>query len=264
MPPVQSAPAADGVPPVSDGGKVVVTGSLGGIGGALCRALTDAGYAVCGVDRHQADAPPGQAHYVRLDLADPEALDEAAGGALAALVDWVGEAGARAVVHNAAWQVVKPLADLTWADAERSFRVNVMAPLFLSQRLLPALVRGRGCVVHVGSVHGALTKPQFSCYAASKAALASLTRSMALELGEAVPVFGIEPGAVDTAMLRDGFRAAPQGLDTLAAHQPLQRLADPAEVAALVTWLVQARPVLLSGSHLSAGGGIAGRLHDPR
>jgi NAD(P)-dependent dehydrogenase (short-subunit alcohol dehydrogenase family) len=264
MPPVQSAPAAAGARPGSGGGKVVVTGSLGGIGSALCRALAEAGYAVCGVDLPAADAPPGHAHYVRMDLADPALFDPAPGGPLAALRDWVGETDALAVVHNAAWQVVAPLAELTPADAERSFRVNVLAPLFLTQQLLPALRRGRGCVVHVGSVHAALTKPNFSCYAATKAALASLTRSLALELGEAVPVFGIEPGAVDTAMLRDGFRAAPQGLETLAAHQPLQRLADPAEVAALVTWLVQARPTLLSGSHLSAGGGIAGRLHDPR
>ena len=87
------------------------------------------------------------------------------------------------------------------ADWQETLDVNLMAPVAISRALLPQLKRQRGSIVHIGSIHSQLTKPGFTAYATSKAALAGLTRAMAVELGGSVRVNAIEPAAIATPML---------------------------------------------------------------
>ena len=167
------------------------------------------------------------------------------------------------LVNNAAHQVVTSIGDATPQHWQDTLNTNLLAPFWLTKGLLSALRETRGCVVNISSVHARLTKPGFSLYATSKAALVSLTRSMALELAPHVRVNAILPAATDTPMLAAGFADNPGLAQDLAAHHPLQRIARSEEIAQAVVFLGTPASSFVTGSALSVDGGIAGLLHDP-
>jgi NAD(P)-dependent dehydrogenase (short-subunit alcohol dehydrogenase family) len=168
-----------------------------------------------------------------------------------------------AVVHNAAWQQLGEFSHLTHEDWQRTLTVNLLAPVAISRILLPQLVAQRGSIVHIGSIHSHLTKPGFTAYATSKAALAGLTRAMAVELGTRVRVNAIEPAAVTTPMLEAGFAQAPELKARLEAFHPTGAIGTPADVARAVLFLLDPVNIFLNGCVLPLGGGIHSRLHDP-
>ena len=99
-------------------------------------------------------------------------------------------------------------------------RINLLAPVAINKSLFDLVRRGNGSIVHIGSIHSQLTKHDFSAYAASKAALASLTRSMAIELGSEVRVNAIDPAAILTPMLQSGFADDEASFSRLASLHP--------------------------------------------
>jgi NAD(P)-dependent dehydrogenase (short-subunit alcohol dehydrogenase family) len=117
--------------------------------------------------------------------------------------------------------------------------------------------------VHIGSIHSQLTKPGFTAYATSKAALAGLTRAMAVELGGTVRVNAIQPAAIATPMLEAGFADAPHLKSQLDAFHPTGAIGSPADVARAVLFLLDPVNSFLNGCVLPLGGGIHSRLHDP-
>jgi NAD(P)-dependent dehydrogenase (short-subunit alcohol dehydrogenase family) len=112
-------------------------------------------------------------------------------------------------------------------------------------------------------VHAKATKPGIVCYATSKAALAGLTRSLAVDLGARIRVNSVNPAAVNTPMLVDGFRNGPEKLQLFARMHPLDRIAEPSEVANVVLFLASDRAAFMSGASIDVDGGIMARLHDP-
>ena len=103
--------------------------------------------------------------------------------------------------------------------------INTIVPFLLTQLFLDELKKYKGRVINIGSVHAQTTKKGFSVYAMSKSGLAGLTRGLALELGEyGICVNCIQPGAVDTPMLRDGFNDKPDQFRQLAEFQPIKRI----------------------------------------
>ena len=86
-----------------------------------------------------------------------------------------------AIVHNAALQRLGQFEDLSQSDWSDTFAINIMAPILINKLFLPQLKSQRGVIVNIG-IHSHLTKPGFTAYANSKAALAGLTRAMAVEL----------------------------------------------------------------------------------
>jgi NAD(P)-dependent dehydrogenase (short-subunit alcohol dehydrogenase family) len=129
--------------------------------------------------------------------------------------------------------------------------------------MLPLLEQAEGSVVNVGSVHEWSTKPGFVIYAASKAAIGGLTRSLAVDLGGRVRVNAVIPGAVDTPMLREGFVDRPEMIERLAECQPSERIAQPHEVAKAVVFLASESASAITGTSLRTDGGILVRLHEP-
>ena len=107
--------------------------------------------------------------------------------------------------HNGKDAVLGSFEQLSASDWHETMAVNLLAPVAISRALLPELKRQHGSIVHIGSIHSQLTKPGFTAYATSKAALAGLTRAMAVELGGSVRVNAIEPAAIATPMLAAGF-----------------------------------------------------------
>lgn len=244
---------------------VIVTGAAGGIGCATCDRLGQDGYWVVGTDRHTAAVEHCDA-FAEIDLEFVGRSDAAASAAAGQLRQLAGARPLRGLVHAAALQLVGGITSLPVEEMARTLVVNVMAPYALTRALAPDLQSARGTVVLVTSIHSKLTKPGFALYATSKAAVSGLVRSLALDLAPNVRVNAVSPAATDTAMLRNGFGA---GWDDaterkLAGVHPLLRIAQPAEIADAIAFLLSPQATFITGTELEVGGGIHVCLHDPQ
>ena len=246
---------------------VLVTGASGGIGQELVHSLADRGWNVIGTD-HPKNDPSTAIHklchaWFSVDLMElvdnPVVLNQFAFDIKNCLED----DACFSIVHNAAIQLLGSYSKLTKADWNTSISVNLMAPILINQILLPQLSKNSGSIVHVGSIHSSLTKPSFAAYATCKSALAGLTRAMAVDVGSMVRVNAIEPAAIGTDMLVEGFADNPALLDQLKTYHPTGNIGCPSDVASAILFLLDPKNSFLNGCILSLGGGIHGRLHDP-
>ncbi|CAM3349614.1 SDR family oxidoreductase [Bordetella flabilis] len=221
----------------------MVTGAAGGIGQAIVQRLLDAGWSVTGLDLGPALERHAAYRHITVDLCDGQAAREA----LRSL------ANVRALVHAAGVLRIGTLAQLDPLDGERMWKLHVDAGVRLAQVLAPDMAaRGGGRVVLIGS-RVAQGMPGRSQYAASKAALAALARSWAAELaGQGVTVNVVSPAATQTSMLDDPARAA-----SAPRLPPIGRLIQPAEVAALVAYLLSPEAAAITGQDIAICGGAS-------
>jgi NAD(P)-dependent dehydrogenase (short-subunit alcohol dehydrogenase family) len=240
---------------------VIITGAAGGIGRALCEAFIAAGYLVVGTDRD--DRVVNGVRFVRVDLRDLCRGDAERQAMRDALTSALGGASLKALINNAAVQILGASDQVTAGDWQTTLETNLIAPFMLAQLLLPQLEAARGSIVNIASIHAVATKPGFVCYATSKAALVGLTRAMAVDLGPRARVNALLPAAVATQMLVDGFADTPGGLDRLGGMHPLERIAQPLEVARAAVFLASDAASFVSGAALHVDGAIGARLHDP-
>lgn len=237
----------------------LITGAAGGIGSALVRAFESSGWQVVSTDR----VALARAGHVEADMGvcvDPTsaahaqmiaALQAATGGRL------------KALVANAAHQVIKPSASLTAADWQQTLGVNLLAPFWLAVAFRDELAANHGSFLAISSIHDRLTKPGFVAYATSKAALSGMVRAMAVDLGSQVRCNAICPAAIATPMLVAGFEGRADALVALKKHHPVGRLGTAEEVAAMACFVCSDAAGFVSGSCIDISGGIGGRLHDP-
>lgn len=241
--------------------SVLITGVAGGIGQALSKCFTDAGYHVIGLDLQPAPSPCMT--MIEADLqqmcVDATYRDTVMGQIRSAL----GHHPLKALINNAAIQIVKSVDGLAVEDWHHTLDVNLVAPFVLSQALLRDLEQSRGSIINIASIHATLTKPTFVCYATSKAALVGLTQSMAVELGARVRVNCICPAAVATPMLLAGFQGKEDLLQELSQMHPIGRIAHPKEVAQVALFLASPAASFITGATIGVDGGISARLHDP-
>ena len=123
-------------------------------------------------------------------------------------------------------------------------------------------------MVNIGSVHAISTSRNIAAYASSKGGLAALTRAAALELGPAIRVNSVLPGAVDTPMLRAGLNRAhlssvttSELMEQLAQRTVLRRIADPAEIAQSILFLADSeRSSFITGQSIVVDGGAIAKL----
>jgi NAD(P)-dependent dehydrogenase (short-subunit alcohol dehydrogenase family) len=197
---------------------------------------------------------------VRLDVADPEAVERTLGALPADRLD--------ALVNNAANNLGRRLVETSVEDWDAIMGVNVRAAQQAMRCLFPLLKGTSGAVVNVSSVHAVATSNDVSAYAASKGALCALTRAAAVELAESsVRVNAVLPGAVDTPMLRTGLRRLRNGVPeddayaALALKTPLGRVAAPSEIAEVILFLADnERSSFVTGQMLVADGGATAKL----
>jgi len=237
----------------------LITGASGGIGRALVGVFEAQGWRVVSTDRVALDRP---GHVVG-SLADLSRPDTTGGAALIAALRAETRGQLSAIVHNAAFQVVKPTAELSADDWQTTLNVNLMAPFWLTQAFLPELSKRHGSVLAISSIHERLTKPGFVAYATSKSALSGMVRAMAVDLGGQVRVNAICPAAIGTPMLKAGFDGQAAAFAQLEAHHPIGRIGTPEEVAELAAFVCSERAPFMTGACLDLSGGISGRLHDP-
>jgi NAD(P)-dependent dehydrogenase (short-subunit alcohol dehydrogenase family) len=239
----------------------LITGALGSIGSALCKVFRAAGYEVVASDRNE--GPCDADHFIRLDVRDLYASSEARHSLRTQIQSICDHKGLKALVNNAAIQKLNGTEDVRIEDWDETLQTNLIAPFLLTQSMLSLLEKARGSVTNIASIHAALTKPEFVCYATSKTALVGMTRALAVDLGSRVRVNAISPGATSTPMLRASFETAPHKLEELADMHPLGRIAKPEEVARAALFLASDNASFITGSCLNVDGGIGGRLHDP-
>ncbi len=238
----------------------LITGAAEGIGKSVCDLFHKEGYVVIGIDQHKVDSRPYKV--VQLDITEFSETDSASQD-LYQYVESISDARLNVLVNNAAIQIVKPVPEITDQDWDVTLETNLVAPFRMIQRFLSMLVKAKGSVVNISSIHSKATKAGFSLYATSKGAIDTLTRALAIELAPDVRVNSANPAATDTAMLRDGFGDNAQGLKDLGAYHPMGCIADPEEVAQLVHFLTSDKAGFITGASINIDGGIGACLHDP-
>lgn len=230
----------------------LVTGTAGGIGREIVGALAAAGWTVAATDLVEAGQIAGAELTIGADLRGRDACR--------AVVDAVLARFGRLdlLVNNAATMTaVEPTVEtmaLWWRDIE----VNLTAPLWLTQAAATPLRESAGQVINLSSISALRGEPGFSAYAASKAGLLGMTRSLARELAPAVRVNAIAPGPTETEQLNRDAEFHGVELDELHRHyiagMPTGRLVQPSEVADLVVFLAAARS--FTGECVQINGGM--------
>ncbi|MCP9456392.1 MAG: SDR family oxidoreductase [Nitrospira sp.] len=240
----------------------LITGAAGGIGRALCTEFKKSGYRVIGTDVIDVPGLPCD-HFVKADLQSISHDEESLKSFVREVAIGAKKDGITTLVNNAAVQILRRTSAISIQDWRDTLDVNLLAPFLLTQALLPHLEKAHGSVINIGSVHAVATKPGFVCYATSKAALVGLTRALAVDLGGRVRVNAVNPAAVVTPMLREGFRGKEDRLAALAGMHPIGRIAEPEEVARAVVFLSSPEASFVTGAIFNVDGGILSRLHDP-
>lgn len=236
------------------GKTCLVTGAAQGIGRAIADRLHDEGALVIAADLAP-DLSAAQAGYA------PEALDVT--DALQ-----VSEMAARhphidVLVNCAGYVAVGSVLECTDADLERSFRINVQPILTLCRAILPGMVeRRRGSIINIASVVSTTrAAPRRFAYAATKAAVLAMTRSIALDhVGDGIRCNAISPGTVDTPSLGQRISASADPEEArrqLVARQPMGRLGTPVEIAAVAALLASDESPFMTGADIVIDGGMS-------
>jgi NAD(P)-dependent dehydrogenase (short-subunit alcohol dehydrogenase family) len=244
-----------------EGRTALITGSTGGLGVAIARALADAGafVVVSGRNKERGDdvvagirAAGGRAAFEVADLSGgataPTDLAEQATSAAGGRID--------VLVNNAAMLLMPtPTAAVSEQTLRDAFAVNVFAPFLLTGVIAPAMAeRGGGAIVNIGSITGLRGSDGSAIYSANKAAIHSLTTSWADEYGPSgVRVNAVAPGPIATERaLEFADHVAP-----MLARIPSRRMSTPEEVAASVVFLASDDAANIHGTVLGVDGGWA-------
>jgi NAD(P)-dependent dehydrogenase (short-subunit alcohol dehydrogenase family) len=242
----------------------IVTGGTRGIGRATVARLLADGLRVCFCGR---DAEAGRAAEAELgEGAFFVAADVAREADVRALVDaCVRRFGAPVVlVNNAGVNATYDAQELTEAQWDAFFAVDLKAAWLCAKHALPHMVAaGAGAIVNVSSIHAVVTRPGFFPYAAAKAGLAGLTRSLALDYGpHGVRVNCVCPGFTDTRLVREAMALSDDEAAAeraMVAGVALGRIADPAEVAGAIAFLASRDAGYVTGATLMVDGGLTAR-----
>ena len=245
---------------------VIVTGCSGGIGQAIVNRFIDSGVRVIGIDKelpHFSVRKKDYFNFISLDLLNLSRSKYHLNELLLNVKEIVKNGKLLSLINNAAIQLINKDRDTKAKDWIESFKINVIAPALLSEIFRELLETNGGSITNIGSVHSNLTKNGFEIYASSKSALVGLTQSLALSFSPKIRVNLIQPGAVDTEMLRNGFEGNMQKLKELRDFQPLKKLVTPEEVASVAFFLTSSNAKSITGARLTIDNGISVRLHDP-
>ncbi|WP_295996957.1 SDR family oxidoreductase [Rugamonas sp.] len=240
------------------GKTALVTGASRGIGRASALALAKAGaqvivhYSTATAEAEavvaEITAAGGRASAISVDLSAPDGAHQLA----RQVRDIVGDR-LDVVFANAGVAAAGPIADTKVEDFDRLFAVNVRAPYFLVQQLLPVLGNGSSVILN-SSLAARASVGELSAYAATKGAISTLVKHFATALGErGIRVNAVAPGVVATDM--SSFVKTDGGRDFTLSLQALKRIAQPDDIADVVAFLASDDARWISGDIIEVGGG---------
>jgi NAD(P)-dependent dehydrogenase (short-subunit alcohol dehydrogenase family) len=236
-----------------DGRRAIVTGAGRGIGAEIARTFAREGARVAVVDRARAEAVAAEIEGLAFeaDLADATSTRDVIETAVGSL------GGIDLLVNNAGIFEIVPLLEITPDDWDATFAVNTRAMLIATQVAAARMIKDAtgGSIVNMASMGGKLGAPGQAHYAASKAAVISLTQVAAQELGpHHIRVNAICPGYVLTEM---GAATRTQDqIESWCAKSPLGRLAQPSDVANMALFLASSESDYCTGQAFNVTGGM--------
>lgn len=219
--------------------NVIVSGGSRGLGLAICRRLSQAGYRVialarrCTAEFDQAvtEAAPGELHFVAFDLNDIGAMPE--------LIKSIrrDHGPIYGLVNNAGIGTAGVLAAMPLDKIEELIRLNTLSPIALTRQAMRSMLsESTGRIINMSSIIASTGYSGLSVYAATKGALNAFTRSLAREAGRAgITVNAVAPGFIDTALTSEMTDEQRQQIGHRSA---LRRLAEPDDVARVVEFLL--------------------------
>ena len=226
---------------------ILITGGAGGIGRAIARRATEAGWRPVILDLHAPADPLPNEVFIRCDFAD-------AAEARAALAEAATRHAPTRLVNNVG--IVRPalLEDTSVEDLAAVLDVNLRSAILAAQALLPAMRdAGFGRIVNIAS-RAALGKELRTAYAASKAGLIGMTKSIAKELASRnILANVVAPGFIETDMTA---AMTPEARTTLSAGIPLARLGTPEDIAGMVLVLASDLTSYVTGQVFVVDGGL--------
>ena len=247
-----------------DGKVALVTGGGGGIGTALCRRLAAEGAKVAVLDRDEAAgartaagiaAAGGIAKAFACDITDHAGVAAAAAAAEAAL------GPADILINNAGWDVFRPFLKTTPEEWQKLIAINLTGALNMHHAVLPGMVsRRRGRVVTVSSDAARVGSSGEAVYAACKAGLIGLTKTLAREHAHhGITLNIVCPGPTNTALFaeyREGA-ASPEKLDEAFRRAiPMGRIGEPNDLAGAICFFASDDAAYITGQVLSVSGGL--------
>jgi dihydroanticapsin dehydrogenase len=246
------------------GRVAIVTGAASGIGEASAIRLAEEGASVICADLNAEGAAQTAASIVAaggtaigytIDISDSDQCD----AIVAKAVDTYGAIDI--LVNNAGVNLPGVFHEVTNATIEKTLSVNVMGAMYLTRAALPHMLKNsRGSIVNMSSVNGLVSEPFLSVYSASKGAIVMFTRGIALDYAKTgIRCNAICPGWVDTP-INHAHAKMLGGLDhvykTIDSFQPIGRPGTPREIANVVLFLASDEASFMTGSIVSADGGM--------
>lgn len=242
----------------------IVTGAGSGIGEASAIRLAEEGAKVVCADINEASAQKtaneivasgGVAHAFAIDISDSDRCN-------AIVADTVAKFGSVDIlVNNAGVNLPGVFHEVSDEIIDKTLSVNVKGAMYLSRAVIPHMLKsGRGSIVNMSSVNGLVSEPFLSVYSASKGAIVMLTRGIALDYAKSgIRCNAICPGWVDTP-INHAHAKMLGGLDhvysTISSFQPIGRPGTSREIAHLVLFLASDESSFITGSVISADGGM--------